>query len=101
VVPLSARAVSTRKGNSMDYDAYKLSLDFDAEREANAILAHRFMTPRRGPTRGDARRKGLVRGCDAGKRRVTPIQASFAVKASHGVSVLKPLRLRGYTLCES
>ena len=71
--------------------------DLAAEREGAALLRHRYATPARPVTRGDCRRKGLTRGCQAAKDRTTRLQTPLAVRASHGLrlgetSYLQPLR---------
>ena len=62
-------------------------VDMAAEREGLAIAAHRRMTCQRPVTRGDCKRKGLVRGCQAAKDRTRSLATPLAVKVSHGIKL--------------
>lgn len=71
------------------------AIDAAAEREGMMIAAHRRMTPDRQVTRGDCKRKGLVRGCQAAKDRMRTMQANIAVKVSFGIKLGERARLSG------
>jgi hypothetical protein len=70
-------------------------LDAAAEREGMMIAAHRRATPARPVTRGDCKRKGMVRGCQAAKDRMSGLNANLAVKVSYGLRLGSRARLSG------